>query len=233
MTAVLSIPHSDGHAPFGSPLQRSSPQSSFIIKDSPPYTSPSTSFTTQSQDHFGLQIKRPLSDTSSAPSSPRLNSHDFSRQPSYLSTPYSTFSSTQNECEEEDDNYFPSYDNDGYSDEAEDSDNTASLQVSAPNPPSQPSRSTSALSRSHLFDPDQTTGDDMAIRKDPSRQVDYLSHTWSIEDVLASWRYVVVRKDLYTNGTRLENASWRTWAKAKYHLDTISPERLNWYYLRT
>jgi hypothetical protein len=31
------------------------------------------------------------------------------------------------------------------------------------------------------------------------------------------------------NAARLENASWRTWLKAKNNLKTVSPETLNWY----
>jgi hypothetical protein len=71
--------------------------------------------------------------------------------------------------------------------------------------------------------------DDTSVEEEPSRHVDYLSHEWREEDIWASWRYVTARKDSYSNGVRLENASWRTWAKAKNNLGTISPETLNWY----
>lgn len=70
--------------------------------------------------------------------------------------------------------------------------------------------------------------DDISVEEEPSRHVDYLSHKWSEEDIWASWRYVTARKTIYSNGVRLENASWRTWAKAKYSLGTIAPETLNW-----
>lgn len=75
--------------------------------------------------------------------------------------------------------------------------------------------------------------DDTSIQTEPSRHVDYLSHEWREEDIWASWRYVTSRKNDYSNGMRLENASWRTWAKAKHNLGTISPETLNWYSART
>jgi len=39
---------------------------------------------------------------------------------------------------------------------------------------------------------------------------------------------VVSRRDRYSNSVRLENASWRTWAKSKYRLRTVLPETLNW-----
>ncbi|KAJ5212744.1 uncharacterized protein N7498_004390 [Penicillium cinerascens] len=70
--------------------------------------------------------------------------------------------------------------------------------------------------------------DDTSVEEEPSRHVDYLSHEWREEDIWASWRYVTSRRSDYSNGVRLENASWRTWAKAKHHLGTISPETLNW-----
>ncbi|GCB24058.1 uncharacterized protein C227.15 [Aspergillus awamori] len=70
--------------------------------------------------------------------------------------------------------------------------------------------------------------DDSTIEDEPSRHVDYLSHEWRQEDIWASWRYVVARRNVYDNGTRLENASWRTWAKLKLNLGTVSPEALNW-----
>ncbi|EEB05519.1 protein phosphatase regulatory subunit Reg1 [Schizosaccharomyces japonicus yFS275] len=59
-------------------------------------------------------------------------------------------------------------------------------------------------------------------------RVDYLSYDWKEDDIWASWREVTRIKNDYENGIRLENASWRTWAKAKNHLKTISPETLNW-----
>jgi hypothetical protein len=38
---------------------------------------------------------------------------------------------------------------------------------------------------------------------------------------------------VYGQKSRLENASWRTWAKSKYRLRTISPETLNWCVIRS
>ncbi|KAF7118445.1 hypothetical protein CNMCM5793_007966 [Aspergillus hiratsukae] len=70
--------------------------------------------------------------------------------------------------------------------------------------------------------------DDTSVEEEPSRHVDYLSHEWKEEDIWASWKYVVCRRDVYSNGARLENASWRTWAKLKNNLGTVSPETLNW-----
>jgi hypothetical protein len=74
----------------------------------------------------------------------------------------------------------------------------------------------------------RSAGDDSSILEEPERHVDYLSHNWREEDIWSSWRYVASRKSRYSNGVRLENASWRTWAKSKYKLNTVSPETLNW-----
>ncbi|PWN50796.1 hypothetical protein IE53DRAFT_315092 [Violaceomyces palustris] len=64
--------------------------------------------------------------------------------------------------------------------------------------------------------------------KMPSICVDYLSHQWTDEDVWSSWKAMTKRKNEIANGVRLENASWRTWAKQRGKLKTISPETLNW-----
>jgi Fungal protein of unknown function (DUF1752) len=70
--------------------------------------------------------------------------------------------------------------------------------------------------------------DDQALEPEPTRHVDYLAHEWKEEDIWSSWRYVVARRKAIPNSVRLENASWRTWMKAKYNLKTVSPEKLNW-----
>lgn len=70
--------------------------------------------------------------------------------------------------------------------------------------------------------------DDTAVTSKPSRQVDYLSHNWIEEDIWTSWSYIISKRGEFTNGARLENASWRAWMKVKNNLKTISPESLNW-----
>jgi len=70
--------------------------------------------------------------------------------------------------------------------------------------------------------------DDTCVRNEPSRHVDYLSHDWREEDIWASWRYMVGKRNVHSNSARLENASWRTWAKKKYRLKTVSADKLNW-----
>ena len=66
------------------------------------------------------------------------------------------------------------------------------------------------------------------LEREPTRHADYLAHEWKLEDIWSSWRYVVARRKVYSNSVRLENASWRTWAKAKDNLRTVTPESLNW-----
>lgn len=70
--------------------------------------------------------------------------------------------------------------------------------------------------------------DHQITSRTPSICVDYLSHNWTDEDVWSSWKAMTKRKNEIANGVRLENASWRTWAKQRGKLKTISPETLNW-----
>ena len=125
---------------------------------------------------------------------------------------------------------FPTYDDRDYYNEVEDSE-----------PPSSPispgpvvmthSASDTSLSKpgySEFSRTQPTAGDDSAIESEPTRHVDYLSHNWKEEDIWSSWRHIVSKRNVYSNSPRLENASWRTWAKSKYRLKTVSPERLNW-----
>lgn len=74
-----------------------------------------------------------------------------------------------------------------------------------------------------------TAVDDNELKIEPSRHVDYLSHEWTEEEIASSWRYMVGKRNMYEYSARLENASWRTWAKSKFNLSTISPKKLNWW----
>ncbi|BFZ53712.1 protein phosphatase regulator [Savitreella phatthalungensis] len=78
------------------------------------------------------------------------------------------------------------------------------------------------------FSPTPGPADDSSIRADPDQHVDYLSHEWQENDIWSSWRHVTKQKAFLQSGARLENASWRTWAKARNNLKTVSPETLNW-----
>jgi uncharacterized protein DUF1752 len=70
--------------------------------------------------------------------------------------------------------------------------------------------------------------DDMAAKQEPSRHVDYLSYEWREEEIWSSWRHIVSQRKIFGEKSRLENASWRTWAKQKNRLRTVPPQTLNW-----
>ena len=70
--------------------------------------------------------------------------------------------------------------------------------------------------------------DDTYLQHRPTIHVDYLSHDWLEEDIWASWKHITSQKEAYTNGPRLENASWRLWGKKRSQLKTISPESIDW-----
>ncbi|KAG4035302.1 hypothetical protein MFRU_001g00730 [Monilinia fructicola] len=72
------------------------------------------------------------------------------------------------------------------------------------------------------------TMDDIAVKPKPSHHVDYLSHDWPEEDLWASWKYIQSNRTAYENSKRLENASWRCWAKKRSNLKTVAPETVNW-----
>ncbi|KAL8800615.1 MAG: hypothetical protein Q9182_005077, partial [Xanthomendoza sp. 2 TL-2023] len=169
---------------------------------------------------------------SSAPSSPRLSQHQFSNQPSYTSTPSSILSLDEHCLVDDEDIRFPSYGDEIYTrstrhvHEAPSSPEDDSSPVAVPREKVASRIKTPRLSRAGSSG---SAGDDMDIQNEPSRHVDYLSHNWKEEDIWSSWRHVVARRKVYGNSTRLENASWRTWAKSKYRLKTVSPETLNWY----
>lgn len=103
--------------------------------------------------------------------------------------------------------------------------------LSSPSISDYPTPTTAPLGHPLVAEPPHVAvvpADDSVVRHEPSRHVDYLSHDWKEEDIWASWRYMVGKRKVYSNAARLENASWRTWAKSKFKLRTVSPETLNW-----
>jgi hypothetical protein len=79
-----------------------------------------------------------------------------------------------------------------------------------------------------LTEPIEHAKDDTAMRGQPSRYVDYLSHDWKEEDVWSSWKHIVSKRKTYGSNARLENVLWRIWTKLQYRLKTVPPETLNW-----
>ncbi|KAG5978022.1 hypothetical protein E4U55_006411 [Claviceps digitariae] len=234
MAAVLSTEDNG----YFSPLRRSQSQTSFghasvyrgATSTSPlsnPYLAPSKAYT-----DF---------DISSAPSSPPSATHVESTDASFSSTPASTvsissdFDETLGSDDSSQDHFrLPLLSQEKFYLQPE------FQHVDDPEPP--PSPNTASSYTVSPLEPDSsalTSGpgtpeitehaeDDTAVLNRPSQQVDYLSHDWREEDIWSSWRYIISRRGEYANSARLENASWRTWMKARSNLKTISPEELNW-----
>lgn len=161
----------------------------------------------------GLSIKSPTSLPNDLPSSTECLSP--------FSSPSSpTFSLSPSIEDEHDEVVFPSYDLsklDQKGPKVQESEEI--LSDASPEPSTNSSQSWTVRT---------AAADDTCIEYEPSRHVDYLAHEWRDEDVWTSWRYVTKHRDTYSNGQRLENASWRTWMKMKLGLGTISPDTLNW-----
>jgi hypothetical protein len=210
-----------------SPLRRSHSQPKFVSQPtyskSPPRSKSNTTFNT---------IVSPGNSTSSSAASSPRTLHADSTAPSFTSTPASSLSLDAS-CEvqdEEDQIVFPSYDDVGYYGQVEDLEPPPSPRTGDSYTVSPTSNSTSTnVSRPESPDPIEHAEDDTAVRNQPSRHVDYLSHNWKEEDIWSSWKHIVSKRKAYNNSARLENASWRTWAKSKNKLKTVSPETLNWW----
>ncbi|KAK3310382.1 uncharacterized protein B0T15DRAFT_36146 [Chaetomium strumarium] len=231
--AVVLTAEEDGH--FSSGLRRSQSQVKIAPERSDFRTSSSASrlsdlFSQASRTYAGS----PGSSTLTSPSVTHVESADEL----YLSTPVSN-SSLASDCAEAnhtalmttEDVIFPNYDDGGYF-------GRLGLDSLEPPPSPQPGNSDVAspheqhewVAASRPGSPDilERAEDDISVRAQPSRHVDYFSHDWREEDIWSSWKFIVSRRGDYTNSARLENASWRTWMKARNNLSTVSAETLNW-----
>ncbi|PNS17108.1 hypothetical protein CAC42_3843 [Sphaceloma murrayae] len=233
MAEVLSHPRKPNGQSYyaSSPLKRSSNSySSFLSQAASPYTP------TRNSPPSPPSADQPFH-TTSLPSTTTTSAYqsytDLSSPASLPPTPASSVSFEDKDDREEEDIHFPSY-NDGvqfyHQDEPLDlssspSDDSDAGSTAQEEPPSS-TKSDSTRSESPLLTP--TVADDTAVKSNPSRHVDYLSHDWREEDIWSSWRHIVSQRKVYGQRSRLENASWRTWAKSKYNLPTVSPETLNW-----
>ena len=221
---------------FTSSLRRSHSSPRFSDTSSPFNSATPTlhdQYTTPTQ-HFSH------SPSSSAPSSPQIVQAESASELSYSSTP-ATNLSIASDFEEvlsideapEDHFGFPQFSADkfcldlGFHND-ESSDPPPSPKNGDPYAVSPDRESFEGTSRPSTPEFGDHAEDDTAATTKPSRQVDYLSHNWREEDIWSSWRYIVNRRGEFANSARLENASWRTWVKAKNNLKTISPETLNW-----
>ena len=233
MTEVLSIQtQTDGSSPFGTnPLRRSASQTSFLINNSACYPNPPSPTPIKSKYASPGYDSRPSTSLpSSAPSSPLPTHPEFSNQPSFASTPSSSLSLDEECGEQDEDILFPSYGGEDYYEGDTDQQPPFSpeSEILDTVPRSASDSSIHISSRTVVPEAPPAAGDDLSIKREPTRHVDYLSHNWKEEDIWASWRHIVAKRKAYGNSARLENASWRTWAKSKYRLQTVSPETLNW-----
>jgi hypothetical protein len=162
-----------------------------------------------------------------------LEDSDRSRSSSQSTTPTSIGSFEHRRRESDEENFFPSYGNQDFqfkntfvnmppllspetSDDEEDEDKDIDLR-------SQTSDSATAPS------PDlPPIIDDTALRPEPSKHVDYLSHNWEELEVATAWRGIVGNRKTYGERSRLENASWRGWTKHRLHLPTVDAKSINW-----
>jgi hypothetical protein len=246
MTQVISasIQTKDPSYYSASPLRRSSSHSSYLS-----HASGRTTFGRPSQrgqlfefgaedseeesDEYDEDVDLDQFDTSIRATSSSDADSRYSN--SLASTPATTIScDTARDSDRDDTIKFPSYNDVGYFGHIEDLEDPPSPR-SGPSytaPPSNASHpGSNDASRPASPEPLRLAVDDSAVRTEPTRHVDYLSHDWSEEDIWTSWRYMIQKRNVYQNSARLENASWRTWAKTKNQLRTVSPEQLNWYVL--
>ncbi|KAI1618077.1 hypothetical protein EDD37DRAFT_646893 [Exophiala viscosa] len=215
MTTVLQAPL-PGASPFSSsPIHSSSYSDLSTLKDSVPYGQTPKQNSSYSRHNYARHYAD--SAPSTAPSSPQLTYTTSSRRDSYASTPASSLSLEKDMLDEDDDMAFPAFGNSGVS----------SQQYEEPVEQEDASQIPSPITEESSLS-SKSTQDDQAIEAEPTRHVDYLSHEWKEEDIWLSWSYVSHRRGSLANGTRLENASWRSWVKAKNQLKTVSPETLNW-----
>lgn len=235
MAVVITSEESTYFAPSG--LRRSHSQSKFSSRQSGGFHNSASA--SRIHDLYQPPVKLYAdSNNSTAPSSPRtiqVSTADLSCS----STPAShlSLSTDSDTCEEplvqdstdddEEDIVFPHYD------EYHDSDNTHSPEELEPPPSPRADTSSGNDTSATTSDPDTpdfyAAADDTAVGIQPTRHVDYLSHEWREEDIWSSWKHIISNRDSFNNASRLENASWRTWIKAKNNLRTVSPETLNWF----
>lgn len=217
MAEVLHTPREG--SPFGAPSMARSTSSSNLYN----------ALTSPRRNHFSLNDLRAHSEQSESSRASSL--HSASSSSLSLDTRLDESSS------EDDALAFPDYGRSKppYSTPADACDYTESptIRISGDQLPSfdPPTSADGALSNDTPLttpDPVPISEDDTALRKEPSHHVDYLSYEWREEDIWSSWRHIVEHRSVYGERSRLENASWRTWAKSQFKLKTVSPETLNW-----
>ena len=222
--------------------QSSPPQSSFLVRPSP-YSPASRQSPSPLYDHHGSNYTSTTSTlhTSSTSTSHHFREHDYHQQirkhqhqnQHQYSSPGQDLTSgfvrpvSNVKPYNTDELSFPLYDDVDCLNSDEDLEPPASPKTENSYTVPSSSGGTTPTPNSEA-EPMTVSEDDSAARQEPSRHVDYLSHEWREEDIWASWRHIVSKRKVYGERSRLENASWRTWAKSKYRLHTVTPEKLNW-----
>lgn len=224
MADVLPVQVPDGQPYYtSSSIRRSTPSQSSLFIGTPPYSprKPKYLAPAESADSY-------YGSSSSASSSSRTSQVDLTNASSFASTVSSSLTlDTSYDLDE--DITFPIYHGGGYMNPYEDDEPPSPRTDNSYTAPSPTTDSTPT----HTPDTHVIAEDDTAIKQHPSRHVDYLSHEWREEDIWSSWRHIVSKRRIYGERSRLENASWRTWAKQKNRLRTIPPDTLNWYVFPT
>ncbi|GAP83461.2 putative hex2 protein [Rosellinia necatrix] len=238
MAVVLTSEESDLFS--SSALRRSHSQSKFLTGRRPQtfHTSASTSRIDQlfhdNYRHQSIHIV-PDSSPSSGPPSPTTLHVENESNSSYPSTP-ATSVSLDGQCDSDlsigsqDPLLLSEYGDNPYFmlDDLEELEPPLSPQLNDSYTVSPADDSSASTSRPGSPAAPEHAEDDTAVEHHPTQHVDYLSHNWREEDIWSSWRYIISKRGEFANAPRLENASWRTWMKAKYGLKTVSPETLNW-----
>ena len=185
---------------------------------------------------------------SSAPSSPQPL-QAYSNYPSYISTPSSSLSLDDEDCGTEHDDHLDAPDDGlGFPDYADDygaelnphQDHSLTEDVADQvRPRSLPLPFVATAICGTMTAPMYTevsrlspsVEDDTRPGEEPAGQVDYFGKAWKEEDIWSSWRYVVSRRRMYVleEGLRLENASWRSWSKARYQLAEVRQDVVGGY----
>ncbi|KAF1813651.1 hypothetical protein P152DRAFT_393836 [Eremomyces bilateralis CBS 781.70] len=216
MAAVLPPSHNirDGQY-FNSSLRRTSPSRSAYRSSSPSYPVLRSNSCASTLDNPSLPNSAPPSSRSSQIELTRAAGLPVrSRSNPCLSTGFG-----------EEEISFPAYGRSELPDQHEDLE-----------PPTSPRTENSYTTPSSAGDSTETTTpdavyhaeDDTSIKPEPTRHVDYLSYDWREEDIWSSWRHIVAQRRVLGERSRLENASWRQWAKQQNKLKTVAPESLNW-----
>src|SRR5271154_273739 len=221
MTEVLSAPR-DGASYFSSSsLHHSSPHRIPSLNTPNPYILSPPIKPSFHHSGYSYETLDSTSAPSSVPSPPQLAHTTFPRRTSYTSTLASSLSLDSKENDGEID--LPSLQKSGTLYQLEE------VLEPAPKADKHDAKpTTTTIPGDEASQSDTKPKDDQAMEREPARHADYLAHEWKLEDIWSSWRYVVARRRVYSDSVRLENASWRTWAKAKDNLRTVTPESLNW-----